>query len=318
MRSLSLKGMTKVPVGNHSGARYDLVHEDCFLWMRNREEATVEAIVTDPPFGLVEYSDDQLTKLQAGKGGVWRIPPELDGVQRKPLPRFTVLRQHEVDSLVTFFELWGREALRILVPGAHLIIAGNPLLSPLVASALMAVGFERRGEIIRLVRTLRGGDRPKLAEREYGGVSVMARSCYEPWGVFRKPLRERTVADNLRRWKTGGLRRTPDGRPFPDVLKSETPPANEEAIAPHPSLKPQRFMRQIAWAALPLGEGVVLDPFMGSGSTVSAAVAVGYKAIGIEKQRDFFVMAERAVPKLAVLDVNWESFESYNGGNSRS
>lgn len=182
----------------------------------------------------------------------------------------------------------------------------------------MAAGFERRGEIIRLVRTLRGGDRPKLAEQEYAGVSVMARSCYEPWGVFRKPLRERTVAENLRKWRTGGLRRTPDGRPFPDVLRSETPPANEEAIAPHPSLKPQRFMRQIVWAALPLGEGVVLDPFMGSGSTVSAAVAVGYRAIGIEKQHDFFEMARCAVPKLAVLDVDWESFEAYNGSNGRA
>jgi site-specific DNA-methyltransferase (adenine-specific) len=318
MQILSLKGKTKVPIKGKGGAEYDLVHEDCFRWMRDRPEAAVEAIVTDPPFGLVEYSDEQLKKLHAGRGGVWRIPPELGGVQRKPLPRFTVLREHEVGSLVTFFELWGREALRILVPGGHVIIAGNPLFAPLVASALMAVGFERRGEVIRLVRTLRGGDRPKLAEQEYAGVSVMARSCYEPWGVFRKPLRERTVAENLRRWRTGGLRRTPDGRPFPDVLKSETPPANEEAVATHPSLKPQRFMRQIVWAALPLGEGVVLDPFMGSGSTVSAAVAVGYKAIGVEKQRDFFELAKSAVPKLAVLDVDWESFETYNGASGRA
>jgi site-specific DNA-methyltransferase (adenine-specific) len=317
MQVLSLKSKTKVPVAARGVAGYDLVCEDCFAWMKDQSEAAVEAIVTDPPFGLVEYSEEQLMKRQSGRGGVWRIPPELGGVQRKPLPRFTVLKEHEVDSLVTFFERWGREALRILVPGGHLIIAGNPLLSPLVASALMAVGFERRGEIIRLVRTLRGGDRPKLAEQEYAGVSVMARSCYEPWGAFRKPLRERTVAENLRKWGTGGLRRTPDGRPFPDVLKSETPPANEEAIAPHPSLKPQRFMRQIAWAALPLGEGVVLDPFMGSGSTVAAAVAVGYRAVGIEKRRDFFEMAKAAVPKLAVLDVDWESFEAYNGGNGR-
>jgi hypothetical protein len=57
---------------------------------------------------------------------------------------------------------------------------------------------------------------------------------------------------------------------------------------------------------------------MGSGSTVSAAVAVGYRAIGIERQRDCFEMARRAVPKLAVLDVDWEPFESYNGGNGRT
>jgi site-specific DNA-methyltransferase (adenine-specific) len=101
------------------------------------------------------------------------------------------------------------------------------------------------------------------------------------------------------------------------VLKSETPPEVEESTAPHPSLKPQRFMRQVVWASLPLGEGIVLDPFMGSGSTVAAAVAVGYQSVGIEKQREFFEMAERAIPRLAVLDVNWERFESFNGNGSR-
>jgi hypothetical protein len=47
-------------------------------------------------------------------------------------------------------------------------------------------------------------------------------------------------------------------------------------------LKPQAFMRQIVRAALPLGEGVVLDPFMGGGSTIAAAVAVGYASVGVE------------------------------------
>lgn len=317
MAVLNLAGETKVPVARKGLRNYDLVWGDCFDWLNEHPAASVHAIVTDPPFGLVEYTDLQLKKRARGRGGVWRIPPQLDGVQRKPLPRFTVLRTHEIDDLVTFFELWGQRALRVLVPGGHLIIAGNPLLSPYVASALMSAGLERRGEIIRLVRTLRGGDRPKLAEQEYSSVSVMPRSCYEPWGVFRKPISEKTVAENLRKWGTGGLRRTPDGRPFPDVLKSETPPANEEAIAPHPSLKPQRFMRQIVWASLPLGDGVILDPFMGSGSAIAAAVAVGYRALGLEKQREFYEMARRAVPRLALLDVKWESFESSNGNNGR-
>ncbi len=318
MSRLRLVGQVKVPVARHGTRGHELVQMDCFDWLRDRAASSIHAIVTDPPFGLIEYDDEQLRKRELGKGGVWRIPPQLDGVQRKPLPRFTVLRQQELENLESFFERWGREVTRVLVPGGHVLIAGNPLLSPCVANALLSVGLERRGEIIRLVRTLRGGDRPKLAEREYPGVSVMARSCYEPWGIFRKPLGERTVADNLRKWGTGGLRRTPDGRPFPDVLKSETPPATEEAIAPHPSLKPQRFMRQVVWASLPLGEGLVVDPFMGSGSTIAAAVAVGYRAIGVEKQHEFFEMAKKAVPRLAVLDVHWEPFDAFNGNNGRN
>lgn len=318
MRQLKLTNRSKVtPVGNRLDT-YELLNVDCFGWLQNRQESSIHAVVTDPPFGLIEYEDEQLHKRQTGRGGVWRIPPQLDRVRRKPLPRFTVLKPQELANLVSFFQEWGRLVIRTLVPGGHLVIAGNPLLSPFVANALLTAGFERRGEIIRLVRTLRGGDRPKLAEQEYWGVSVMARSCYEPWGVFRKPISERTVAENLRKWGTGGLRRTPDGLPFPDVLKSETPPTKEGAIAPHPSLKPQRFMRQVVWASLPVGRGVVLDPFMGSGSTVAAAAAIGYKALGIERQDSFFHMAEGAVPRLAALEVDWEGFESANGSNGRS
>ena len=83
------------------------------------------------------------------------------------------------------------------------------------------------------------------------------------------------VSDCLREDGTGGLRRTPDGKPFSDVLLSARTPRRERQIASHPSLKPQAFMRQLVHAVLPLGEGVILDPFMGSGSTVAAAEALG-------------------------------------------
>ena len=61
-------------------------------------------------------------------------------------------------------------------------------------------------------------------------------------------------------------------------------------------------MRILARALPPLGEGTVLDPFMGSGSTIASAEAVGYRSVGIEIDRDYFRLAEASVPKLAALD----------------
>jgi tRNA G10 N-methylase Trm11 len=57
-------------------------------------------------------------------------------------------------------------------------------------------------------------------------------------------------------------------------------------------------------AVLPLGEGVILDPFAGSGSTLAAANAVGYQSIGLEKDPTYFQMALRAIPALASLSVD--------------
>ncbi|MFN4294857.1 MAG: site-specific DNA-methyltransferase, partial [Thermoflexales bacterium] len=158
-----------------------------------------------------------------------------------------------------------RLALRVLRPGAHVFLASNVYLSQIVFAALANAGLEFRGQVVRLVRTLRGGDRPKNAEDEFPDVCSMPRGCYEPWGIFRKPIPEgMTVSECLRRFQTGGLRRKPNGNPFEDVIESERTPQKERAIAGHPSLKPQSFLRQIVYVALPLGEGIVLDPFKGA------------------------------------------------------
>ncbi|MGH2460984.1 MAG: DNA methyltransferase [Chloroflexota bacterium] len=167
---------------------YEIVNGDSFTWLASASANSVQAVVTDPPYGLIEYTPRELEKLRRGQGGVWRIPPSFDGHQRKPLPRFTVL--------------------------------------------------------------------------------------------------------------TGGLRRISATEPFKDLIYSAPARGVEREIAPHPSLKPQSFLRQIVRAALPFGGGVILDPFMGSGSTIAAASAHGLRSIGIETDADYFDLASRAIPDL--------------------
>ncbi|HEU5393213.1 MAG TPA: site-specific DNA-methyltransferase, partial [Candidatus Methylomirabilis sp.] len=231
-----------------SGVRYTLHLGDCFAWMESCPANSIHAIVTDPPYGLKEYTPEEKQKLRTRRGGVWRIPPSFDGCLRSPLPRFTVLTEFERDELRKFFSEFARRAIRILVPGGHIFIATNPLLSHLVYLPLLEAGLEKRGEVIRLVQTLRGGDRPKNAHDEFADVTVMPRSCWEPWGLFRKPCEGR-VQDTLRKWKAGGLRRVSAGVPFADVIPSAPTRPEERAISPHPSLKPQAFVRQIVRAS---------------------------------------------------------------------
>jgi len=282
--------------------RAALVGANCLDWLAARPPNSIHAVVTDPPYGLHEYSVEQQAKLRAGRGGVWRIPPSFDGHTRAPLPRFTTLTTAQLEELDHFFFDWARALLPVLVPGANVVVASNPLLSYIVAASLARAGLERRGEIIRLVMTMRGGDRPKDAHEEFSGVSVMPRSMWEPWLLFRKPIVGR-VQDNLRRWKTGGFRRPSEDRPFGDVIKSAPTHKRERAIAPHPSLKPQAFMREVVRAVLPLGEGIVLDPFAGAGSTLAAAEALGYQSIGIEHDPRYVTLAQSAIRELAALDV---------------
>lgn len=294
-----------VPAFKARSFRYEqseLINGNCIDWFHLQKDCTIHAVVTDPPYGLHEYTDEQQEKLRSGRGGVWRIPPSFDGHTRSPLPRFTTLTPTQIEDLRSFFFVWGRAILPKLVPGANVVVASNPLLSFIVSGALADAGLERRGEIIRLVMTMRGGDRPKAAHEEFDEVSVMPRSMWEPWIVFRKPIEGR-VQDNLRKWGTGGFRRPSKDKPFGDVIKSAPTNRHERAVANHPSLKPQAFLRRLVRAVLPLGKGVVADPFSGSGSTLAAANYNGYNSIGVEMDRQYFDLACKAIPKLTKLDV---------------
>lgn len=288
-----------------------IVHADCFEWLSRVPENSIHAIVTDPPYGVREYEDVELHKRSNGKGGIWRIPPSFDGHVRSPLPRFTALSRKERESLRVFFVEWAKLAVRVLRPGGHVFIAGNAFLSQSVFTALVDGGLEFRGELIRLVRTLRGGDRPKNAEEEFPGVSSMPRGCYEPWGILRKPMPSgMKVSDCLREYQTGGLRRRPNDLPFEDVIFSERTPKAERLLADHPSIKPQSLLRKLVHASLPLGTGVVLDPFMGSGSTIAACEAMGIQGVGVERYADYFALASQAVPRLAKLSVRVEDMQA--------
>src|SRR3972149_4295287 len=166
----------------------ELYHGECRSWLAEREPNSIHAVVTDPPYGMLEYSERELAKLRAGRGGVWRIPPSIGGSKRAPLPRFTVLSESELTYLFEFFQEWAERIIRVLTPGGHVFVATSPLFNHVVSQALVSSGLEKRGEIVRLVRTLRGGDRPKGAEAEIPEGSAMPRSSWEPWLVFRKRL----------------------------------------------------------------------------------------------------------------------------------
>ncbi len=310
-----LKGFSYEPAPSASKAaprtfqfgKATLVRDDCLSWFERQPANSLHGVVTDPPYGLIEYSDLEQEKLRSGRGGVWRIPPSFDGAKRAPLPRFTVLKPTDLDALEQFFTAWATRLLPVLVPGANVVVASNPLLSYVVSSALSRAGLERRGEIVRLVMTMRGGDRPKAAHVEFSDVSVMPRSMWEPWLVFRKPIDGR-VQDNLRKWGTGGFRRISSERPFGDVIVSAPTRATERALAQHPSLKPQAFLRQLVRGVLPLGKGVVLDPFAGSGSTLAACEAVGYESVGVERDRKYCDLATKAIPKLSKLPLKSSNY----------
>jgi len=62
----------------------------------------------------------------------------------------------------------------------------------------------------------------------------------------------------------------------------------------HPTVKAQKLMKYLITMITPPG-GIVLDPFMGSGSTGVAAKSLGYEFVGIEKEEEYFQIANARI-----------------------
>lgn len=302
-------------------AKYEIHNDNAFQLLENEfNENSVHAVVTDPPYGVVEFQTAHVEKMRGGNGGVWRMPPEMNNSKRKPLPRFTTLTESDKEDLRHFFGQLAESVERVLRPGGHVFVACTQLLMHEVSKQLDGAGLERRDVLVRKVKTLRGGDRPKGAHDhpEFKNVSSMPRVYWEPWLLYRKPFDGR-LEQNLDRWQTGGVRRESGDRPFTDLLgngktpKEETDivenahPDGENESEAHPNQKPQKLMRELCHAALPLQEGTIVDPFMGSGSTIAAAHALNYDAVGIELDETFYQMAKNSIPTLSKVSTEIET-----------
>jgi len=82
----------------------------------------------------------------------------------------------------------------------------------------------------------------------------------------------------------------------PKTSKSEKGKDNS-----HPTVKPIKLMKYLCRLITPKG-GTVLDPFMGSGSTGIAAKDEGFEFIGIEREKEYFEIAERRVSVASPLE----------------
>jgi len=218
-------------------------HADCLDWLPTLAENSVDACVTDPPYGL-EFMGKEWDKLNVGKVGNPALMPTgdrafaFDGrdnvggrLSRKaasPVPkknprcrrcgmlRFTSnpcqcdtpdwdTRTAEYGrDMQSWHEAWAREVYRVLKPGAHLLAFGGSRTYHRLVCAIEDAGFEIRDTI----GWVYGQGFPKSKSmRDIGmpGWGTALKPAMELICVARKPLSEKTVAANVLRWGTGGL-----------------------------------------------------------------------------------------------------------------
>lgn len=132
-------------------ADWKVLQGDCVEVMRTLPEASVDAVVCDPPYGL-EFMGKEWDRLG---GARIRKPSERD---RKPGAAHngttSLAARNQPDAYVAgprmqeWHEAWAREALRVLKPGGHLLAFGGTRTIHRLVCAIEDAGFEIRDRIL--------------------------------------------------------------------------------------------------------------------------------------------------------------------------
>jgi DNA modification methylase len=302
-----------------------ILHGDCLGVLQTLGDASVDAVVTDPPYGL------------SFMGKRW---------------------DYDVPSV----EVWA-ECLRVLKPGGHLLAFAGTRTQHRMAVRIEDAGFEIRDMIAwvygsgfpkshngpwggtalkpalepitvarkplagtvaeNVLRHGTGGlniDGCRVATDDKLGANVEKSEALGRWpanlihdgseevlAAFPQApgqLAKASTSDTQRagqnaygvmaRGSNGQAPRGDAGSAARFFYCAKASKADRGAENAHPTVKPTDLMRYLVRLVTPPG-GVVLDPFMGSGSTGKAAALEGFDFIGIEREAEYVEIAKARV-----------------------
>lgn len=243
--------------------RATLYGGDALAILAELETASVDAVVTDPP-----YSSGGFTR------GDRAADPRSKYVQSgysQHLDQFTGDNRDQRGYLY-WSALWLSEALRVARPGAPIVMLSDWRQLPTSTDAMQLGGWVWRG----IVPWAKPWARPQPGR-------FIASCEYAVWGTAGPFPGEGSPLPGFHTPE-------PDPEPLPGHVQTPAPAAK---IREHITQKPLDLMRKLIRICPP--GGVVLDPFMGSGSTGVAALLEGRQFVGVEQAPTHLATAERRI-----------------------
>jgi DNA modification methylase len=215
---------------------WSVLEGDCIELLSTLPEASVDAVVTDPPYGIGFQGHDWDRPGVAGRYG--RVTAHARGPHRARAPASTVAGEHGQSHAAHLrYQAWCAEwaglCRRALKPGGHLVSFGAPRTAHHLACGVEAAGLELRDTLMWLF----GQGFPKSLNLTgaWVGWGTGLKPAYEPILLARRPL-ESTTQENAEAHATGALHidacRDGEGRWPPNVALSHSPRCGAHGCAP--------------------------------------------------------------------------------------
>ena len=188
-----------------------LLTGDCLDVLATLEPDSVDACVTDPPYGIGfmgrewdVFAPESVAKVADQKRGFDRREPNPNLRGRSEWLAGAKVQYDRSAAASLKFQAWTKEwaeaVLRVLKPGAHAVVCASPRMGHRVTCGLEDAGFEIRDSLLWLY----GSGFPKSLNLP-GGLGTALKPAYEPVILARKPLGGRTVAQCVVEFGTGAL-----------------------------------------------------------------------------------------------------------------
>jgi DNA modification methylase len=176
-----MRAGSKVSLYQDATQSWGLIEADALMLLAKLPDACVDAIVTDPPYGI------------ALGGEAW------DGRDIRRAAGAKHERLSAAEALERWTLCWAREARRVLKPGGHMVAFGAPRTFHRLTCGVEDAGLEIRDQLL----WLNAQGLPK-SRRLPGGLATALKPAYEPILLARAPLAG-TAPQNLAAWGTGAL-----------------------------------------------------------------------------------------------------------------
>jgi site-specific DNA-methyltransferase (adenine-specific) len=289
-----------------------IVNADCIEHLKTIEDNHFDSVVTDPPYHLTSIAKrfTNSTEAKYGKDGSFqRLSKGFHG--------------HEWDGGDIAFttDLW-KEVYRTIKPGAVLLAFAATRNYHKMATAIENSGFE----IMDMINWIYGSGFPKRKN--------LLKPAHEPIVMARKGVNKdlnldecRVNGDNPKKWtkpKGGFWKTDPNAKAkYIENTKGRWP-ANiihdgldeewakyfysakaskkEKDGSNHPTVKPVSLMRYLVKLVTPK-DGLVLDPFAGTGTTGEACILEGRNYYLIEKTKEYIPDIEKRINKYDRLGI---------------
>jgi site-specific DNA-methyltransferase (adenine-specific) len=293
----------------------EIIHGDCIKVMKKIPSNSIAVCITDPPYNYEfaghKWDSDEIKRRteKAQKSSsilVKNLPygSGLSGGVRNE--RWYERNRNNIVEYGKWVESWGSELFRILKPGGLVFTFNSSRTVAHVQVSLENIGFYTRDILVwkRNSGIPKGLNLVKKLEKmgldgtdEWQGWHSCLRSEWEAISVVQKPLINNYVQTLFEHGI--GLFKAKTNEGFKSNIIDDIKKETAESFNNHITIKPMKLIENLIELSVPRDRGnIVIDPFVGSGTTAAVAKKANIDFIGIEINQEYVEIANQRLAKV--------------------